>query len=69
MADHCKRLKFDLEPALEAQLFYWKDSGREVDVVVELFQKPLPVEVKYRDRIDKRGLRGLEEFSRRYSCY
>lgn len=36
VADHCKRLKFNLEPASEMQLFYWKSQGYEVDVIMEL---------------------------------
>lgn len=66
VADHCKRLKFDLEPALETQLFYWKNSGRETDIVVEIFQRSLPVEVKYRDRIGRKDLKGLEEFAEKH---
>lgn len=63
VADHCKRLKFNLEPASEMQIFYWKSQGHEVDVVMELRQKPVPVEAKYRDSIDERDLRGLREFA------
>lgn len=62
VADHCRRLKFNLEPASEMELFYWKSQGYEVDVVVEFYQKPLPIKVKYRDTIDERDLRGLKEF-------
>jgi len=66
VADHCKRLKFNLEPISETQLFYWRSQGYETDIVMELFQKPLPVEVKYRDTIEERDLRGLEEFSEKH---
>lgn len=62
VADHCKRLKFNLEPASEIQLFYWKNQGYEVDIAVELLRKPVPVEVKYRDVIEERDLKGLREF-------
>jgi len=30
-----------------------------------MFQRPLPIEVKYREKIDKRDLKGLKEFSMR----
>ena len=66
VADHCKRLKFDLEPASEIQLFYWKNKGHETDIVVDILQKPIPIEVKYRDKIDKKNLRGLQEFSEKH---
>ena len=63
VADRYKRLNFNLEPASEMQLFYWKSQGYEVDIVAELFQKPVPIEVKYRDAIDERVLQGLREFA------
>jgi len=66
VADHCRRLKFDLEPTSEIRLFYWKNKQYEADIVFERFRKPLPIEVKYRDRIEKRDLKGLLEFSKRY---
>jgi len=65
VADHCRRLKFALEPTSEIQTFYWKNKQYETDIIIEMFQKPLPIEVKYRERIDKRDLRGLLEFSKR----
>jgi len=65
VADHCRRLKFHLEPTSEVEIFYWKDRRYEIDIVVEMFRKPLPIEVKYRDRIEKRDLRGLLEFSKK----
>jgi len=67
VADHCRRLKFNLEPASEIQLYYWKNKGYETDIVIDLFQKPLPIEVKYKDTIHKRDLRGLQEFSKKYA--
>lgn len=66
VADHCRRLKFDLEPTSEIQLFYWKNLGLETDIVIEILQKPLPIEVKYRDRIDRKDLRGLQELSKKF---
>ena len=63
VADHCRRLKFNLEPTSEIQLFYWKNKGYETDIVMEMFQKPLPIEVKYRDEIRRKDLKGLLEFS------
>ncbi|MBS7619321.1 ATP-binding protein [Candidatus Bathyarchaeota archaeon] len=63
VADHCKRLKFNLEPSYELQLFYWKSQGCEVDIVMELLQKPVPVEVKYRDSFDEKDMKGLNMFN------
>jgi len=66
VADHCRRLKFDLEPASETQLFYWKNKGHETDIVVDMLQKPIPIEVKYRDKVDRKDLKGLLEFSEKH---
>ncbi|MCL6579456.1 MAG: ATP-binding protein [Candidatus Bathyarchaeota archaeon] len=66
VADHCRRLKFDLEPASETQLFYWKNKGHETDIIVDMLQKPIPIEVKYRDKIDRKDLKGLLEFSEKH---
>lgn len=66
VANHCRRLKFDLEPASEVQLFYWKNKGYETDIVVDMLQKPIPIEVKYRDRIGRKDLKGLLEFSEKH---
>ena len=65
VADHCRRLKFALDPTSEIQTFYWKNNRYETDIIIEMFQRPLPIEVKYREKIDKRDLKGLQEFSTR----
>jgi len=67
VADHCKRLKFDLEPAFETQLFYWKSQGYEVDIVTEFIRRPVAIEVKYQEAIDERDLRGLKEFAQSHT--
>ena len=47
---------------------YWRDREREVDFVVDCAGALLAIEVKFRDDpLDPRGLRGLEQFSRRFS--
>ena len=55
-----------MERGTEIQLYYWKNNGYEVDVVVELQQKPIPIEVKYKENITKKDLRGLEEFEKKH---
>jgi len=66
VADHCRRLKFDLEPTSEIQTFYWKNKGYETDILIELYQKSIPIEVKYRDTIDRKDLKGMLEFSEKH---
>jgi predicted AAA+ superfamily ATPase len=48
-------------------LDYFRESGAEVDFIVHTRpSRFLPVEVKYRDRIEAEDLRGLDSFSRRF---
>ena len=66
VADHLLRLKFDLEGGLKSEIYYWVKNKYEVDVVCELFQKPLPVEIKYQNKIKKSELRGIRGFLSEY---
>jgi len=47
-------------------LFYWRERDKEVDFVVDFLKGVIPVEVKYRDVIKARDLRGIEEFKRKF---
>jgi hypothetical protein len=65
--EHCKRLKFCLEPGFKPELFYWRTTqGEEVDIVIELFRKPVPIESKYSNDIRRRDLKGLYQFLKEY---
>lgn len=66
IADHTKRLKFNLESGVEPAIFYWSDIY-EVDLVIELFQKPLPIEIKYRESVSLSDLKGIKKFSEKYN--
>jgi len=67
VADQCRRLKFKLEHGLDSTIFYWIDKrGYEVDVVVELFKKPIPIEVKYQENVSEPELVGIHEFIERH---
>lgn len=65
VADHTKRLKFNLE-GMGADIFYWHED-HEVDLVIELFQIPLPIEVKYRENVSSSDLKGLKKFKERFN--
>lgn len=70
MFEHCKRLKFNIEPGGSPPLFYWKDErekGKEVDIIIELFGVPIPIEVKYQSEITKNDVKGIEAFLTKYS--
>ncbi len=60
--DHLVRLKFNLEPGPEPEIFYWKDS-KEIDFVLQVKRKPIPVESKFRNRTPEEVLKVLEEFA------
>ncbi|PKK81775.1 MAG: hypothetical protein CVT47_00680 [Thermoplasmata archaeon HGW-Thermoplasmata-2] len=65
--EHCKRLKYCLEPGSNAEIFYWKNKkGEEVDIVMEIARRPIPIEVKYRKKIDNEDLKGINEFLEKY---
>ena len=47
--------------------YHWHDGGKaEVDQVIRLRGGPVPIEIKYRRRVDKQDLDGLSRFSRRF---
>ena len=63
-ADHTKRLKFNLE-GMDADIFYWHDV-HEVDLIIDLFHFPLPIEVKYRENVTLSDLKGLRKFNDKF---
>ena len=46
---------------LHPRLFYWKDKN-EVDFILQLAKKIIPIEVKYRKDFDEKELDGIVEF-------
>ena len=48
---------------MEADLYYWYDQNKhEVDIVLELFRKPVPIEIKYQNDISRGELEGVSSF-------
>ncbi len=61
--DHVKRLKFCFELSSNPELYYWKSKNKhEVDIVVEILKKPIPIEVKYRNKVPSSELKGIKNF-------
>ncbi len=61
--DHVKRLKFCFELSSNPELSYWKSkNNHEVDIVVEIHKKPIPIEVKYRNKVSDSELKGIKNF-------
>lgn len=62
--DHCRRLKFNLEPGIANKpLYYWRKNGHEVDVIIPTTKYPLPIEVKYREKPSRKS---IEAFMGKY---
>jgi uncharacterized protein len=67
--EHLKRLNYCLYPGKESKIFYWRDrKGHEVDLVIDTPKGPVPVEVKFRNRIDAEDYAGLNAFNRSHKC-
>lgn len=60
--NHCLRLKFSLTNRARPEMFYWRENGDEIDIILDCMEHALPVEVKYRNRIDKPDVKAIREF-------
>ena len=69
VCDHTKRLGASYEAAWGGDLFYWRNSkGDEVDAVVKIGGRPMPVESKYRARVRESDLRGIRRFADQFGA-
>jgi hypothetical protein len=59
--DHLKRLKFNLEPGPEPDIFYWKDR-KEIDFIIPIKRKPIPIESKFRNEIPSDTIDTINDF-------
>ncbi len=60
--NHCKKHIWE-------EVFYWKDTkGNEVDIVILKNKTLLPIEVKFKSKVDKKELKGLFSFMDKYNC-
>jgi len=48
-------------------LYYWRDGQKEVDIVIDLKNKVIPIEVKYRNEIENDDLKGLNAFMDKFN--
>lgn len=50
------------------KIFYWLDDARnEVDIVFDFKKETIPIEVKYKDTVEKKEIRGLINFCREFN--
>lgn len=59
--DHLSRLKYNLEPGPETDIFYWKNK-KEIDFVLTIKRKPIPIESKYRMYLPQDNIDEINEF-------
>ena len=66
--DHTRRLWASLDKgALPEMPHYWRSGrGDEVDLVIDLHGRPVPIEVKYRRQVETSDLRGLSRFADKF---
>jgi predicted AAA+ superfamily ATPase len=74
VCNHLIRLAFNLSPSSDYEyankVFYWQGKAHgEVDFVVKMDGKYLPVEVKYQSDLRKDDLQGLHEFAQGGKSY
>lgn len=60
--NHCLRLKFNLTSKARPDMFYWRENGDEIDIILDCMEHVLPIEVKYRNRIDMPNVKAIREF-------
>lgn len=68
IVDHCKRLVYDLEGKIDAQTYYWRSNSQELDIVLELGRKLIPIEVKYQSQMGPSDRKQIKGFMSRYDC-
>ncbi len=59
--DHLIRLKFNIEPGPEPEIFYWRNS-KEIDFVLPVKRKLIPIESKYRSKTPKDSVASISNF-------
>ncbi|MBI4171070.1 MAG: ATP-binding protein [Candidatus Aenigmarchaeota archaeon] len=64
--DHTKRLRFFLSERQTAETFYWSDNGNEIDIILDYGGISIPIEVKFRDRIDPTHSKAMFDFMKKY---
>lgn len=57
--DHSLRLKYCLEPNALCENFFWK-SKREIDIIIEIEKKLIPIECKYAESIKSEDIAELK---------
>jgi len=58
-----------LEPGIEPKLYYWNNKkGEEIDIIMEFHGIPIPIESKYKNKIEKKVINRVNNFVEEYKC-
>ncbi|HLC92607.1 MAG TPA: ATP-binding protein [archaeon] len=62
--DHTLRLKFNVDKEHKPETFFWKSDKKEVDIIIEISKKTIPIESKYSEQIKSEDSQELKAFIR-----
>ena len=66
--NHLRRLKFCIEPDKKNELFFWRDAyKRELDVILELRGKIIPIEIKFQETIRSEDIKVLKATLKKFN--
>jgi hypothetical protein len=60
--NHCLRLKFKMTGKHKPEMFYWRKDDEEIDIMLDCGAHAIPIEVKYRNNIDKKDIRPICDY-------
>ena len=61
--DLCKFARVNI-----GSVYYWRDNKIEVDAILKFANNIIPIEVKYRNSIDKKSSAGIKTFTAKFEC-
>jgi len=66
--DHTLRLKYNLDKKSECETFFWKSGNKEVDIILEMAGKIIPIESKYAEQIHSEDVQELHSATTQKNC-
>ena len=66
--DHALRLKFNLDKKGVCETFFWKNGKKEIDIILEVSGKIIPIESKYAEQIKSEDVLELKNYVAANKC-
>lgn len=66
--DHALRLKFNVDKKGVCETFFWKSDKKEIDIIIELNGKIIPIESKYAEQIKSEDVQELRNYVKENNC-